>query len=318
MTICSFATVSVSNAASYCFADNGPSVIAYARLWFTFPYSFLTIPVATAMFTELSDMQADGNTRGVIRGIVSGVIAYARLWFTFPYSFLTIPVATAMFTELSDMQADGNTRGVIRGIVSGSNQIFFLMIPFALYLIVFSVPLVTLYHMGAFTDDSITQIASYLAVMAVALPFYGVNTYLQMVFSSIRKMGVFSVVTLVASLAQIGIIACAAWGVQNNLPATIELIAAGTIASYLIGDVLLLGYLRKHFGKMGLGSTLLSCPPQLPARIRARSRGSCSRRSRAMGPRKLRRPSFGLDSASFRLHRRRRHREPSHHVRARR
>lgn len=212
VTICSFATVSVSNAASYCFADNGPSVIAYARLWFTFPYSFLTIPVATAMFTELSDMQADGNTRGVIRGIVSG-----------------------------------------------SNQIFFLMIPFALYLIVFSVPLVTLYHMGAFTDDSITQIASYLAVMAVALPFYGVNTYLQMVFSSIRKMGVFSVVTLVASLAQIGIIACAAWGVQNNLPATIELIAAGTIASYLIGDVLLLGYLRKHFGKMGLGSTLLSC-----------------------------------------------------------
>ena len=133
------------------------------------------------------------------------------------------------------------------------------MIPFALYLIAFSVPLVTLYHMGAFTDDSITQIASYLAVMAVALPFYGVNTYLQMVFSSIRKMGVFSVVTLVASLAQIGIIACAAWGVQNNLPATIELIAAGTIASYLTGDVLLLGYLRKHFGKMGLGSTLLSC-----------------------------------------------------------
>lgn len=212
VTVCSFATVSVSNAASYCFADNGPSVIAYARLWFTFPYSFLTIPVATAMFTELSDMQADGNTRGVIRGIVSG-----------------------------------------------SNQIFFLMIPFALYLVVFSVPLVTLYHMGAFTDESITQIASYLAVMAVALPFYGVNTYLQMVFSSIRRMGVFSVVTLAASLAQILIIAGAAWGIQNGVPTCIEFIAAGTIAAYLIGDALLFAYLRVHYGKMGLGSTLLSC-----------------------------------------------------------
>ena len=59
VTVCSFATVSAQNAASYVFADNGPSVIAYARLWFTFPYSFLAVPVTTTLFTELSDMQAD-------------------------------------------------------------------------------------------------------------------------------------------------------------------------------------------------------------------------------------------------------------------
>lgn len=45
-----------------------PSVIAYARLWFTFPYSFLAVPVTTTLFTELSDMQADGNTRRCHRG----------------------------------------------------------------------------------------------------------------------------------------------------------------------------------------------------------------------------------------------------------
>lgn len=212
VTVCSFATVSVANAASYCFADNGPSVIAYARLWFTFPYSFLAIPVATTMFTELSDMQADDNTPGVIRGIISG-----------------------------------------------TNQIFFLMIPFALYLIVFSVPLVTLYHMGAFTADSITQIASYLAVMAVALPFYGVNTYLQMVFSSIRKMMAFSLVTLLASVLQVGVIAASAWAAQNGFDVRIESVAVGTIVAYLVGDVLLLAYLRRHFGPMNLRSTALSC-----------------------------------------------------------
>ncbi|MDO4290148.1 MAG: murein biosynthesis integral membrane protein MurJ [Eggerthellaceae bacterium] len=212
VTICSFVTVSVTNAASYCFADNGPSVIAYSRLWFTFPYSFLAVPVATAMFTELSDMQADGNRPGVVRGIVNG-----------------------------------------------SNQIFFLMIPFALYLVVFSVPLVTLYHMGAFTADSIGQIASYLAVLAVALPFYGVNSYLQMVFSSIRKMKACSVVMFVASAAQVGIIGAAAWGVQNGIPVSIESIACGTIASYLISDVLMFLYLRRVYGRMGLGSTVLAC-----------------------------------------------------------
>ena len=99
VTICSFATVSAQNAASYVFADNGPSVIAYARLWFTFPYSFLAVPVTTAMFTELSDMEADGDTKGVIRGILDG-----------------------------------------------SSQIIFLMVPMALFLVVFSQPLVTLYH----------------------------------------------------------------------------------------------------------------------------------------------------------------------------
>ena len=72
VTVCGFVTVSVGNAASYSFADNGPSVLAYSRLWYTFPYSMLAIPVSTAMFTELSGVQAEYNTKGVVRGIVSG------------------------------------------------------------------------------------------------------------------------------------------------------------------------------------------------------------------------------------------------------
>ena len=79
------------------------------------------------------------------------------------------------------------------------------MIPMALYLMVFATPLVTLYHIGAFTADAIGQIASYLAVMAVALPFYGVNAYLNKIFSSIRRMGVFSVINFAAVAAQVAV-----------------------------------------------------------------------------------------------------------------
>ena len=212
VTVCSFVTVSVGNAASYCFADNGPSVIAYSRLWFTFPYSFLAVPVSTAMFTELSSMQAENDTKGVVRGIMNG-----------------------------------------------STQIFFLMIPFALYLIVYATPLVTLYHMGAFTADRIAQIASYLCVMAVALPFYGVNSYLQMACSSIRRMRALSVITLVASAAQVGVIAAGAWGVQNGMPIPIESIAVGTIVSYVVADVLIFAYLRHVYGRMGMGGLIVGC-----------------------------------------------------------
>ena len=44
--LCSFAIVSVQNAASYNFADNGPSILAYARLWFTFENAWIDFTVA--------------------------------------------------------------------------------------------------------------------------------------------------------------------------------------------------------------------------------------------------------------------------------
>lgn len=204
ITICGFITVSVSNAASYSFADNGPSVIAYSRLWFTFPYSFLAIPVATAMFTELSDMQAGGNTGGVVQGIIKG-----------------------------------------------SSQIGFLMVPFAMFLIVYAEPLVTLYHIGAFTSEGIVQIAMYLAVMALALPFYGMNTYLQMAFSSIRKMKAFSVMTLLGSALQVAIVAAAVAIYDAGGPSNINWVAAGTIGAYLLGDVASFLYLRRIYAQDG-------------------------------------------------------------------
>ncbi len=209
VTVCSFATVSAQNAASYVFADNGPSVIAYARLWFTFPYSFLAVPVTTTLFTELSEMQADGNVRGVVAGIIDG-----------------------------------------------TRQILFLMVPMALYLMVFATPLVTLYHIGAFTEDAIAQIARYLAVMA--LPFYGVNAYLNKIFSSIRCMGVFSVINFIAVAAQVAVTMGAAAAYQAGFAVTLEAIAASTIVSYVIGDVVAFIYLRWHYGPMGLGGVVRS------------------------------------------------------------
>ena len=202
--LCSFAVVSVQNAASYNFADNGPSVLAYSRLWFTLPYSFLAVPITTAMFTELSDMRAEGNMEGVKRGIVGG-----------------------------------------------TNQILFFMIPFAMYLATFSMPLVTLYHAGAFTMEHVASIATYLAVWAVALPLYGVNTYLQKTFSSLRRMGVFACVNVLASAVQVGLTMFAA---GNAAIMPIESIAVAETLFYLVSDVCLFAYLRRDLGPFGLRS----------------------------------------------------------------
>jgi putative peptidoglycan lipid II flippase len=214
ITVLGFITVSVANAASYTFAENGPSVIAYSRLWFTFPYSFLAVPVATTMFTELSAMQA------------------AR-----------------------------NDKGVAKGILAGTSQIMFLMIPCAMYLIVFAEPLVTLYHVGAFTQDAIAQIQQYLAVMAIALPFYGVNTFIQMIFSSIRKMKACSVFMFAGSAAQVAAILAGVAAQNAGLPASINIIALATFISYFVSDGLAFAYLSKKYSKLGFSikQLLKSC-----------------------------------------------------------
>lgn len=207
--LCSFAVLSVQTAASYSFADNGPSILLFARLWFTLPYAFLAVPITTAMFTELADMQAEDNIEGVKRGIVRG-----------------------------------------------TNQILFFMIPFALYLAVFSMPLVTLYHAGAFTMENVSSIATYLIVLAVALPFYAINTYLQKIFSSLRKMGVFAAFNFVAGAVQIGLTMFAAASI-DRFP--IESIAVAEIAFYLVADLCLFSYLRRHLGPFGLRSVAKAC-----------------------------------------------------------
>lgn len=202
--------VSVQNAAAYSVADNGPSVIAYARLWFTLPYAFLTVPITTALFTEISDMVARNDMDGFKNGLVKGI-----------------------------------------------NQIAFLMIPFAMYLVVFSVPLVTLYHIGAFSEDNITQIATYLAVLAISLPFYAINTYLQKAFSALRKMNRYTVMMIAGAIAQIAftlIFATEAGGALGvwGLPA----VAFGETVFYVLVDAISIVYLRKTLGAFGIRTTI--------------------------------------------------------------
>lgn len=210
----SFVTVSVMNAASYAFADNGPSVIVYARLWYTLPYSFIAIPITTELFTELSHMQAEGNRKAVTETIA---------W--------------------------------------GTSQIMFLLVPFMLYLIVFSYPLVCIYHIGAFDMSDVALIAGYLAALSLALPFYGVNAYMQKVFSSIRKMGIFAIIIAVSSIIQVALTMGAVVLADRWSIVTIESIAIASALFYIIADVASLVYLKAKLHRIGamqiLRATLL-------------------------------------------------------------
>lgn len=216
------------------------------------------IPAIVVMFAGMVIVSVQNSAAYASLDNGPSIIAYARLWFTLPYAFLTVPITTAMFTEISDMHACGNMSGFKRGIVSGMNQIVFFMAPFMLYLIVFAVPLVTLYHIGAFTEDNINQIAIYLMALAVSLPFYGMNTYLQKIFSALRAMKQFAIMMVASALVQIGFImvfATDAGGILNiGLPA----VALSETVYYAILDVACFVYLRAKIGSFGIRAIPLS------------------------------------------------------------
>lgn len=201
----SFVIVSVQNAAAYRIADNGPSIIAYARLWFTLPYAFLAVPITTAMFTELSEMKADGDVAGFKAAIIKG-----------------------------------------------TRQIVFLTVPFALYLIAFSVPLITLYHAGAFTEKDVSAVAFYLAALAISLPFYSVNTYLQKIFSSLREMHHFAIINLVCAGLQIWFTLFFSITVFGASEYALYMVALGESVFFISSDIICFLYLRKRYGSFGV------------------------------------------------------------------
>ncbi|VEG99738.1 Probable peptidoglycan biosynthesis protein MurJ [Slackia heliotrinireducens] len=180
------------------------------------------------------------------------IITYARLWYNLPYAFLTVPITTALFTEISEMFAKDNMEGFKRSIVSGTSQILFFMVPFALYLIVFSIPLVTLYHIGAFTTDNILSIALYLAVFSISLPLYGVQSYMQRVFSALRRMREYVAVIVIAAVAQIAFtLVFGTHLVFKGGAMGMAGIALSETVYFAIVDVLCFVQLRRHFGAIG-------------------------------------------------------------------
>lgn len=207
VTLCSFATVSVQNAAAMAVSDAGSSVLYYARQWFTLPYAFLAVPVTTTLFTELAGMVADRDDAAVRRTIVSG-----------------------------------------------TQQNFFSMVPFMLYLIVFAVPLVSLFRAGSFDWTSVSLVSGYLAVMALSLPFYACFLFMQKVFSALRAMKQYAVCNLVVSVVQVvlTIVLClgaGSWGGFGLVG-----VALAQIAFFVLGTVWCYAYLSKRLGGIGLGT----------------------------------------------------------------
>lgn len=176
----------------------------------------------------------------------AAITYYARMWYVLPYSVFAIPITTAMFTELSTSVADGDYASLVSGIRMGTKKILFLLIPFMFYLIVFSPLLARMLGSGGMSDESLDQLAGYLACLSISLPIYGVCTYLQKVCSSMRRMKLFTIAEVIAGFFQI--VLC-----MTLTPVFgFNLVAISSVAFFTAIDLVIFAFLRRELGPLGI------------------------------------------------------------------
>lgn len=211
------------------------------------------VPSLVVMLCSFETASVMTSSTLSVTAVGASVSYYARLWYTLPYAILAVPITTAMFTELSDSVSKGDMGSFRRGVASGSSKIVFFMIPFSLFLIVFSDPLITLLAAGSFSADEIAMTASYLRALALSLPAYGICTYLQKVCSSVRRMGLYATAHVVAAAVQTAM--CLLFAQRLGL----WFVALSTTIYMLAVDLVSLLFLRRTLGRLGLSEVLLSC-----------------------------------------------------------
>lgn len=91
-TVCTFVQTSIINAGALVVQpETGPSVIAYARLWYTLPYALIAVSLSTALYTELSHDAQEQDYDSVRSGISNGVAQI--LFFLIPFALYLIVFA---------------------------------------------------------------------------------------------------------------------------------------------------------------------------------------------------------------------------------
>ena len=214
----------------------------------------LSIGVPSLLVTIVTFVTVSVQTSSALSVSVAGssIAYYTRLWYTLPYAIIAVPITTAMFTELSERMSSKDTTGYVRGVEKGTLQIIFGLVPCAVLMVIFARPLIVILAAGKLSADDIALTTSYLQMLAISLPFYGVSTYLQKICSSMRKMMVYAVANVVAGIGQV--VMCLTMTEAFGL----NIVALSSLLFFVIVDVVSFLALKKQLPHMNVVSFIKS------------------------------------------------------------
>lgn len=205
--------------------------------------TLVAYPTTAVMSSSLLQVNAAG----------AAISYYSRVWYVLPFSIFAIPISITMFTELSVHHAKGEREAFVTGFAHGAAKTLFTLIPFSLYFLVFSSPLIAVIASNSFTPEEIALTAGYLAVLGLNLPFFGLSSFIQKACSAMLSMKFYALATCVAAVIQIVI--CVALTPIFGM----YLVPASSVVYYGIIDAVTLIRLRMSLGRLGLRSVAVSC-----------------------------------------------------------
>lgn len=211
----------------------------------------LGVPTLLATVCTLITASVQNSSALAVQpGTGASVIAYARLWYTLPYALLSVSLNTALYTELARDVTVGDYDAVRGGMSRGIAQQLFFLIPFALYLMVFSFPLNMVYCAGKFDVEGVGLVAEYLRFLAVSLPFYGVCMLMQKGCSALRDMRPYAIFMLMGAIVEVLWSLGLAVGMGGGMP----FIALSLTASYVVSDLGAIVWMRKRLRGLNLST----------------------------------------------------------------
>lgn len=129
-------------------------------------------------------------------------IIYAWTWYQLPYGVIAVSLSRTMFTEMSDSSAKAQKDKLRQQVNTGLSITLIAIIPLAMLMGTFAVPLMSLFRAGSFNSGDVGYVAIVLQCWVGSLPFYSLVMYLYNVYASIRKFTIFAVVSIISVVGQ--------------------------------------------------------------------------------------------------------------------
>lgn len=129
-------------------------------------------------------------------------ILYAWIWFQLPHGVIAVSLSRTMFTEMSDSAAKGDNIALRRQVSMGLSSTLMLIIPLAVLMGTFAVPLMSLFRAGQFNAQDVHTVAYVLQFWVVSLPFYSAVMYIYNVYAAIRKFYLYAIISLIFVFGQ--------------------------------------------------------------------------------------------------------------------
>ncbi len=165
----------------------------------------LAIPTVIYVVTNLIAVSFRNASAFAVAENGPSILWYAWNFYQLPYGVLAVALATAIFTELSESAGRRDMAAFKNNFGAGLRTTAVLIIPSAAALFALSVPLVSLYRVGAFEEASVAPVASALRLWAIALVFYASMMFVLRTFYSLKDTKTPAMANVVLTIVQVGL-----------------------------------------------------------------------------------------------------------------